>query len=283
MVWFSRGRRILHHHSGLILVPHSSMLVKYQHLLRIMLLFCHFLRLPPDICWVTFRVENCLVFLQANSRVLNFWCSDPSKLRHFFTPKLRFRSLIRSVNEECNGLNLEDAAAGASPQGRALDPFPFPERFRGPYGSLGSWDWKGGTKIFFQMTPLKSGFHGMHARQLGASERITDSIQNLETIAALRLCALIFFRSQKFENLESWVQFPEKWTRKLQNLGSWSNLIKFHSIYAWKKWKKSIPTLKRKTKTQLHGLGTPIESPQVTSQTILHGLGEWYFLGTVKV
>ena len=47
--------------------------------------------------------------------------------------------------------------------------------------------------------------------------------------------------------------------------------------------KKSIPTLKRKTKTQLHGLGTPIESPQVTSQTILHGLGEWYFLGTVKV
>lgn len=86
MVWFSRGRRILHHHSGLILVPHSSMLVKYQHLLRIMLLFCHFLRLPPDICWVIFRVENCLVFLQANSRVLNFWCSDPSKLRHFFTP-----------------------------------------------------------------------------------------------------------------------------------------------------------------------------------------------------
>lgn len=86
MVWFSRGRRILHHHSGLILVPHSSMLVKYQHLLRIMLLFCHFLRLPPDICWVIFRVENCLVFLQANSKVLNFWCSDPSKLRHFFTP-----------------------------------------------------------------------------------------------------------------------------------------------------------------------------------------------------
>lgn len=133
MVWFSRGRRILHHHSGLILVPHSSMLVKYQHLLRIMLLFCHFLRLPPDICWVIFRVENCLVFLQANSRVLNFWCSDPSKLRHFFYPKRRFRSLIRSVNEECNGLNLEDAAAGASPQGRALDPFPFPERFRGPW------------------------------------------------------------------------------------------------------------------------------------------------------
>ena len=79
----------------------------------------------------------------------------------------------------------------------------------------------------------------MHAHQLGASERITDSIQNLETIAALRLCALIFFRSQKFEDLESWVQFPEKWTRNLQNLGSWSNLIKFHSIYAWKKWKKN--------------------------------------------